>query len=96
MASVKEFISNKEYRGKFLKQIELELRDGPTEKNKVIIELDESKCLDLIDSDSDNEFEERYGDDFEVTDLHRYEYNIINALQYLINRNKKYKKQKIT
>jgi len=97
MANINNFITDETYRRDILKKVVYQRRtiDNANAKKEFLKDSGVIKISDIIglkikNSESDDEFEDRYGDDFEVDQLHYYEDNMIATLKNLIKTNDKY------
>ena len=99
MADIIRFITDSEYRRLVLKFVDLEI-NNTIKKHKnasnIVIDLKKLKKFKPNEIDSEDEYEDRWGDDFEVDQIHRYEDDMVIILKYLLDGNSKIQNKKIT
>lgn len=91
MASINSFIIDKLYRRNVLRYIDEEINKKIKKGKKDTLFSDEDIVIDMKNFskykpkpiDSEDEYEDRYSDDFEVDQLHRYEQNVVGILKFI-------------
>ena len=104
MADITQFIMDSEYRRLVLKFIDLKINntikkheeDISYDTSNIRIDLKKLKKFKPNEIDSEDEYEDKWGDDFEVDQIHRYEDNMVIILKYLLDDNSKIQNKKIT
>ena len=92
MANIALFVKDDTYRRKVLKYIDLEINKKISNKHNKVFFNDSNIVIDLKnfhkfkpdEVDSEDEYEDKYDDDFEIEQLHRYESNLVTILNYLL------------